>query len=62
MARKFLGGFQHLDRHIQRGGNILYRPSHIRKGSLVSGYISVMPMVIRRTDLPLFESLKDLCE
>ena len=54
-------------------GNNMYRPTgrclHENQGNLeidtdavVSGYISIMPMVIRRTDLPLFEKLKDLCE
>ena len=54
-------------------GDNMYRPTgrcihenqhdtEIDTDAVVDGYISVMPMVIRRTDLPLFESLKDLCE
>ena len=54
-------------------GNNMYSPVgrciHDNKGDLeidtdavVSGYISVMPMVIRRTDLPLFDQLKNLSE
>lgn len=54
-------------------GNHLYSPTgrcvHENQGNLdidtdavVSGYISVMPMVIRRNDLPLYEQLKTLSE
>ena len=54
-------------------GNNMYRPTgrciHENQGNMeidtdavVSGYISIMPMVIRRTDLPLFDQLKALSE
>ena len=54
-------------------GNNMYRPTgrcihenqhdaEIDTDAVVDGYISVMPMVIRRTDLPLFDQLKTLSE
>ena len=54
-------------------GNNMYRPTgrcihedqhnmHIDTDAAVGGYISIMPMNIRRHDLPLFEQLKDLQE
>ena len=66
------GGPYYTDDFVHIGDN-MYRPTgrcihenqhdlEIDTDAVVSGYISVMPMVIRRTDLPLFEHLKDLCE
>ena len=54
-------------------GNNMYSPTgrcihenqhdlEIDTDAVVSGYISVMPMVIRRNDMPLFEELKTLRE
>ncbi len=54
-------------------GNNMYSPTgrciHDNQGNLeidtdavVSGYISIMPMVIRRNDMPLIEELKTLSE
>ena len=54
-------------------GNNMYSPTgrcihenqhdlEIDTDAVVSGYISVMPMVIRRNDMPLFEELKTLSE
>ena len=66
------GGPYYTDEFVPMGNN-LYRPTgrcihedqqdlHIDTDAAVGGYITIMPMEIRRTDLSLFQQLKDLQE
>ncbi|MBQ9843945.1 MAG: 5'/3'-nucleotidase SurE [Oscillospiraceae bacterium] len=65
-APYYTDDFQHIGNNMYRPtGRCIHEDQHnmeIDTDAVVAGYISVMPMDIRRNDMPLFEQLKSLHE